>query len=189
MTWLAALLRAAAGRRAVTALAFVIALAWWGTSHAGDLPLPVTEQRGFIVVRAESGMETLAEEIADQAPEMLESISQDLPSLPRPEVVEIRLIKRSKDLARAAPAGRGAPHWAAGVAYPDQGVVVVAYRDQGEAFDVESVVAHELAHLALGAALKGRAPRWLNEGFAYLHSSDWSFERVRTLTGLSLIHI
>ena len=28
-------------------------------------------------------------------------------------------------------------------------------------------------------------PRWLNEGFAYLHSSDFSFERSRTLTGMA----
>jgi hypothetical protein len=150
-----------------------------------DISLPVVEQASGVVVRAEAGMEGLAKDIVQVAPEMLERIAEDLPSLPRPETVEIRLVKRSRDLGRAAPAGRGAPHWAAGVAYPDMGVVVVAYRQDGEAFDVESVVAHELAHLALGAALRGRAPRWLNEGFAYLHSSDWSFARMRTLTGMA----
>jgi hypothetical protein len=47
------------------------------------------------------------------------------------------------------------------------------------------VVTHELAHLALGAALGDRAPRWLHEGFAYLHSSDFSLDRTRTLTGMA----
>jgi len=39
--------------------------------------------------------------------------------------------------------------------------------------------------MALDAALGDRAPRWLHEGFAYLHSSDWSFARLRTLTGMA----
>ena len=51
--------------------------------------------------------------------------------------------------------------------------------------DVLGTVDHELAHMALDAALGGRAPRWLDEGFAYLHSSDWSFERLRTLIGMA----
>jgi hypothetical protein len=46
-------------------------------------------------------------------------------------------------------------------------------------------VRHELAHLALGVALGPRAPRWLHEGFAYLHSSDFSLDRTRTLTGMA----
>jgi hypothetical protein len=62
--------------------------------------------------------------------------------------------------------------------------VVVATKREASPIDVHNVVIHELAHLALGAALGGRAPRWLDEGFAYLHSSDWSFARVRTLTGM-----
>jgi hypothetical protein len=60
-------------------------------------------------------------------------------------------------------------------------VVVAAHRD-GRLIDVDNVVAHELAHIALGAALRGRAPRWLNEGLAYLHSSDFSMARARTLS-------
>jgi hypothetical protein len=44
---------------------------------------------------------------------------------------------------------------------------------------------HELAHLALGAALGQRAPRWLHEGFAYQHSPEYSRERVETLAGMA----
>ncbi len=65
------------------------------------------------------------------------------------------------------------------------GVVTVAHHKGGQINDVQSVLAHELAHLALGTALGERAPRWLNEGFAYLHSSDWSMARMQTLTGLA----
>jgi hypothetical protein len=71
------------------------------------------------------------------------------------------------------------------VAYPDLGIISIAYRNEEQINDVSSVLAHELAHLSLGAALGGRAPRWLDEGFAYIHSTDWSMGRMQTLTGLA----
>jgi hypothetical protein len=157
-----------------------------GEARAQQIPLPVAvSSGGGIVVRAEEGMRSLAESVARDARGTLEAIAADLADLPVPRQVEIRLVKRAEDLARAAPEGRGAPPWAIGVAYPDLGVVVVAYRRGPMPADVRSTVRHELAHLALGAALGARAPRWLHEGFAYLHSSDFSIDRTRTLTGMA----
>jgi hypothetical protein len=154
---------------------------------AGDarLPLPVSARSGGVQVRAEAGMERLAEQVAGRARATLAAIAEDLPRLPVPRRVEIRLVKRAEDLALAAPAGRSPPRWAIGVAYPGEGVVVVAFRRGPMPSDIDSVVTHELAHLALGAALGERAPRWLHEGFAYLHSSDFSIDRTRTLTGMA----
>ncbi|HEU5058005.1 MAG TPA: hypothetical protein VFU21_15850 [Kofleriaceae bacterium] len=155
-------------------------------ARAQQIPLPVAVSNGAgIVVRAEQGMQSLAESVARDARGTLDAIAADLADLPVPRQVEIRLVKRAEDLARAAPEGRGAPPWAIGVAYPDVGVVVVAYRRGPMPADVRSTVRHELAHLALGAALGARAPRWLHEGFAYLHSSDFSLDRTRTLTGMA----
>jgi hypothetical protein len=170
-------------RRAVIAVALLLWLG--GVAVAQELPLPVAVSRGGIMVRAEAGMDSLAEKVADSAASTLRDIAEDLRGLPVPSRVEVRLVKRAEDLARAAPEGRGAPPWAIGVAYPDLGVVVVAYRRGPMPSDVASTVRHELAHLALGAALGRRAPRWLHEGFAYLHSSDFSFDRTRTLTGMA----
>jgi hypothetical protein len=130
-------------------------------------------------------MRDLAQSVAKEAASALHDIGEDLRDLEIPRRIEIRLVKRAEDLARAAPPGRGAPPWAIGVAYPDVGVVVVAYRRGPMPADVRSTVRHELAHLALGAALGARAPRWLHEGFAYLHSSDFSIDRARTLTGMA----
>ncbi len=154
-------------------------------ARAQEIPLPVAIQRGDVMVRAEDGMRGLAESVAGEAASAMHDIGEDLRDLPVPRRIEIRLIKRAEDLARAAPPGRGAPPWAIGVAYPDVGVVVVAYRRGPMPADVRSTVRHELAHLALGAALGARAPRWLHEGFAYLHSSDFSIDRARTLTGMA----
>src|SRR5262249_55517805 len=80
---------------------------------------------------------------------------------------------------------RPAPPWAIGVAYPDVGVVSVATRRGPHVADPSSTLRHELAHLALGAALGDRAPHWLHEGFAYQHSGEWSWDRTETLAGMA----
>jgi hypothetical protein len=140
-----------------------------------------------VVVRAEAGLERQARRAAEQAPHDLRRIEADLAG-PHLDGVEIRLVKHMEDIAAAAPAGRGAPGWAVGTAYPDDGVVVVAHRGRnGELLDAERTLTHELAHLALDRYLgHGRVPRWLTEGFAYLHSSDVSTARYATLVGAAI---
>jgi hypothetical protein len=169
---------------AILAAAAVLLLVTGG-ARAQEIRLPVAVSRGSVMVRAEEGMDSLASRVAGEARGALAEIAADLPDQAVPRRVEIRLVKRAEDLSRAAPEGRGAPPWAIGVAYPDLGVVVIAYRRGPMPADVRSTVRHELAHLALGAALGARAPRWLHEGFAYLHSSDFSLDRTRTLTGMA----
>jgi hypothetical protein len=140
-----------------------------------------------VTVRAERGLETLAARLAEQAPRDLGRIAADLDGLPGLDGVEIRAVKRSEDLAAVAPPGRGAPPWAAGVAWPDTGAVAVAARGRdGRLLDPRRTLTHELAHMALARALGGRETRWLTEGFAYLHSSDISLERYATLVGATV---
>jgi hypothetical protein len=172
-------------RRLAAITAAALLLVGGGAARAQEMPLPIAVARGDVMVRAEAGMGRLAETTADEAGGALREIAEDLAGLAVPRQVEIRLVKRAEDLARAAPAGRGVPPWAIGVAYPDLGVVVAAYRRGPMPSDLRFTVRHELAHLALGAALGARAPRWLHEGFAYLHSSDFSLDRTRTLTGMA----
>jgi hypothetical protein len=171
--------------RLLAALLVVALLGAARPAAAQSLALPVVVHTEGAVVRAEAGMEAPAARTARRARAALAAIAADLPGLAVPRWVEIRLVKRSEDLAAAAPPGRSPPPWAIGVAYPEDGVVVVAYRRGPVPADLDSVVVHELAHLALGAALGRRAPRWLHEGFAYLHSSDFSLDRTRTLTGMA----
>lgn len=139
---------------------------------------------GEITVRAEAGLERIARRVAERAPRSLATIAQDLDGLPRPPRVEIRIVADAADLAAAAPADRGAPGWAAGVAYPDLGVVVLAVSGRSGRFDVDKTLDHELAHLALGAAVPS-APRWLHEGFAWQFASDLDWSRTETLAGMA----
>jgi len=149
------------------------------------LALPIVIERPALIVRAESGMQELATKVADKAPVFLSEIRSDLPDLDVPSRIEIRLVHKASSLPAVAPPGYGAPSWAAGVAYSEYGVVSIAHASGTEINDVLSVTSHELAHLALSSALHNQVPRWLNEGFAYLHSSDWSMARMEVLTGLA----
>lgn len=149
------------------------------------LTLPVQVSGDGFTVRAEAGMEEVAAGIAEQVPADLDAIYADLSGLPRPETIEIRLVKQAASLQAAAPEGSLVPEWAAGVAFPTRGIVIVAMRRDANDLAFRNTTTHELAHMALGAALRGHAPRWLDEGFAYLHSSDFSWARTRTLAGMA----
>jgi Peptidase MA superfamily len=62
-----------------------------------------------------------------------------------------------------------APHWGAGVAFPDQGIIVVpAYASsRGSPDQLEGVLRHEFAHIALQRYLGGvQVPHWFTEGYA-----------------------
>jgi hypothetical protein len=147
--------------------------------------LELAAREGRVTVFAEAGLEGTAADLAERAEAAMVRISDDLAGLPTPPAIEVRLVRDSRDLASVAPAGRGAPSWAVGVAYPDLGIISIAMRRDANFIEPISTLKHELAHLALGAALGERAPHWLHEGFAYQHSSEWSKERIETLAGMA----
>ncbi len=164
--------------------ALLLAMFGWMSSAAAT-PLVQAAHRGRITVYAEPGLEDTAQDLAEGAEAALVRISADLVDLPVPKAIEVRLVRDSSSLNAVAPAGRGAPQWAIGVAYPDLGILSVALRRGHNAVDAMSTLRHELGHIALGVALGNRAPRWLHEGFAYQHSGEWSWERTETLAGMA----
>lgn len=176
-------MRGAARLLALALVALALATAGGGTARA--VPLPVVIESDAVTVRAEAGMADLAGTLARGARGHLASIAEDLPDLPAPGAIEIRVVRDAAAMTSVAPADRVVPAWAAGVAFPDLGVVIVATRRHGRPLDVTETLHHELAHLALGAALGPAAPRWLHEGFAYQHSAEWTWERTETLAQLA----
>lgn len=164
---------------AIVALALVL-----GLGPAFAQYLPVTIDRGDLVVHAAPGLEDEARALADRAMKTLPRIEEDLPDLPRPPRIEIRLVRDTADLTAASPPDRGAPRWAAGVAFPDLGILVLALGRGGQPHDVGKTLDHELAHLLLGAAVPD-APRWLHEGFAMQHAPEMDFQRFETLAGMA----
>jgi hypothetical protein len=139
-----------------------------------------------VTVTPAPGLEAQVASFQREAERDLAQIESDLDAdLPRVDQVEVRLVKHADEIADAAPPNRGAPSWAIGTAYPQEGVVVVALRGRdGTVLDAKRTLAHELAHMVIERALgPGHTPRWLSEGFAYLHSSDSSIARATTLFG------
>jgi hypothetical protein len=166
-------------------IAIAVSIVTWSRPAAAAPVLRHAAQVGRVTVLAEPGLEDIASELAASAEQTLDRIAADLIDLPVPRAIEVRVVRDARDLAAVAPAGRGAPAWAIGVAYPDLGVIGVALRRGAVIADPQSTMRHELAHIALGAALGPRAPRWLHEGFAYQHSGEWSWQRTETLAGMA----
>ena len=163
----------------------VAALAAAAPAHAAPLeaiPAPIGAR---VTVACDPGLEATARELQGGAEAALADIALDLPDLPQPPEIHVQLVRDANELPEVAPAGRGAPTWAVGVAYPDLGVVTVSTRRGGQLVDPLTTLRHELAHVALGAALGERAPHWLQEGFAAQHSAEWSWDRTEMLAGMA----
>jgi hypothetical protein len=185
MTW---------GKSLTVVFALLFCLAHSSAAQDRIMPAPGFESAPTLhpdialTVTAAPGLERLKAEVERMAPEAFEKILADLPGLPVPTIVDVRLVHQVKDMHEMTPDHHVPPAWADGVAYPDRGVIVVATYRGGQPIDVQNTVRHELAHLALNAALKRRVPRWLDEGFAFLHSEDWNLSRIETLTGMAWTH-
>lgn len=91
-----------------------------------------------------------------------------------PERLEVRVARDDEALAELAPAGMAPKPGASGAAYPELGLVVVALATTSPAVSVDAaeVLGHEIAHVALHEATRGRRlPGWFAEGFA-AHAAD-----------------
>jgi hypothetical protein len=161
-------------------------LVW--SAIAGAVPLQHLPSQGRIETSYEPGLESTAQQLQGEAEGALTEIAHDLVDLPRPRTIHLQVVRDASSLAAVAPQGRGAPAYAIGVAYPDLGVLSIATRKGGQIVDPTSTLRHELAHIALGAAIGDRTPHWLHEGFAYQHSTDLSFDRMETLAGMAWFH-
>lgn len=98
--------------------------------------------------------------------------------------VRVMVARTPGEMATLAPPNAPYPDYAAGVAYPEIGLVLLTVKPvhPNSAQDLNEVFRHELAHVALEDAVGGRAvPRWFNEGFAVLASGETSFMRMQTL--------
>lgn len=95
--------------------------------------------------------------------------------------IEIRMAYGREEFFGLQPRGARGPGWAAGLAYPAHGLIVVDAQASGRGGDVRAVLRHELAHVALGRLVKGPMPRWFTEGFAILYAGEWSLSRSTTL--------
>ena len=89
-----------------------------------------------------------------------------------------------RDLACLAALGLSDPgaDWVAGLAVLGERTIALRVERSGASIPaVAAVLRHELAHVALHVASAGRAPRWLQEGYAQLESGTFASSRVPTV--------
>ncbi|HMI91750.1 MAG TPA: hypothetical protein VK509_10330 [Polyangiales bacterium] len=101
-----------------------------------------------------------------------------------PPDIDIRIGVNPEHMQQIAPAGYRLPAYATGVAFPDEGLVLLSMAEPQQWMrpNLGQVLAHELAHVALHRAVGGNSvPRWLTEGFAIHEADERSLARVRTL--------
>jgi hypothetical protein len=104
----------------------------------------------------------------------------------QPVLSEVRVVvaRTPGEMAMLAPPNAPYPDYAAGVAYPEIGLVLLTIKPvhPNSQQDLGEVFRHELAHVALEDAVSGRPiPRWFNEGFAVVASGETAFPRMGTL--------
>jgi hypothetical protein len=98
--------------------------------------------------------------------------------------VRVAVARTPGEMTTLAPPNAPYPDYAAGVAYPEIGLVLLTIKPvhPNSQHDLNEVFRHELAHVALEDAVGGRAiPRWFNEGFAVMASGETSYVRLQTL--------
>ena len=87
----------------------------------------------------------------------------------------LRLIVASDSQDFAALTRGRLPSWGAGAAFPGGHTIVL----RADAGDVTGTLRHELAHLALHQAVRGRVPLWFDEGYATVAAGQWDlFDRL-----------
>jgi hypothetical protein len=84
----------------------------------------------------------------------------------------------TSDLSEGVPERLSHPEpWVAGTADPSgRRIALRTGPGLGGPRGLKSVLRHEVAHIALGAATGGNYPRWLTEGYAQYASGEWSWE-------------
>ena len=94
----------------------------------------------------------------------------EYPGLGRRTAGAIRLIvvPDARQLGRLS---RGeAPSWGVGIALPEAHTILL----RADGGDPIQTLRHELAHLVLHAAVRGRLPLWFDEGYAAYAAGEWS---------------
>jgi hypothetical protein len=134
-----------------------------------------------------------AADLAEKAPKLVVRTARTLglPVPSRMEVVVAGAVPRTTAERRALGVGR-VPPWAAGIAQPAHGRIVLFTARMAEYphDDLPGVFAHEVAHLLVGAQLpRGvHLPRWYSEGLAMLAERAVSLEDALQLARLAWVH-
>lgn len=135
---------------------------------------------GRVTLRYDPNLADEARELADYIPEAWSEIEKALAG-DLDDRLTINFVAHAGRIAE----GTGMPRWAAGVAHSESGEIVIAkHAPDGSLTDLDSLLRHELAHVALHRATAGEElPRWFHEGVAESFGNEIDLLRSQTLAG------
>jgi hypothetical protein len=135
---------------------------------------------GRVTLHFDPALEAEALQLAAYIPawwsEMEKALAGDLE-----DSLSISYVAHSGRIAEAT----GMPRWAAGVAHSESGEIVIAqHAPDGSLTDIDSLLRHEMAHVALYRATGGQPlPHWFHEGVAESFGNEIDLMRSQTLAG------
>ncbi len=141
----------------------------------------VAERDGISVEYVESDARA-AQRILEVAVERAPGLARDLGVA---AVSPVKVYLAPSDEVFAELTRYGVPDWGVGCAFPDRGVVVLrSPLTVPRPLQMEDVVVHEIAHVAVGRMLQGvRVPRWFHEGVALTLAGEWRLPRSDAMVG------
>ncbi|MCB2192203.1 MAG: hypothetical protein KQI62_11595 [Deltaproteobacteria bacterium] len=153
------------------ALALCLLLVWAGAAAAGSLELSV-----------QAPSPELAAHIRQVTTETAPKLEAWTGASPGKVLIQVMPTREWFEKRMAQLHG---PRWAAGLALPGRGLIVLrSPRQLGDPEQFRHLLVHELLHLYLAAGLKGRrAPLWLEEGLAMRVSGEGGLGRTASMAG------
>jgi hypothetical protein len=149
-------------------------------------PLPsayVTRELGWLELSYPRGAEERVASLLHDADAFKADLAAAL-GQPVLEHVTVRVAPTVADMAKLAPVEAPPPAYASGVAYHGLHFMLLSMLQPrgADAVDLDEVFRHELAHVALEDAVRGKhVPVWFNEGLAISLSGEPAWARRGTL--------
>ena len=152
--------------------------------HAEELPVGyVTQQDNDVRWTYPSAAEDEVRSLRAIQAQTWRRIVTELGTSVSPDL-DIRVARNPEQMRALVGANTPLPGYADGIAFPESGLVLLTLTDPDTFLrpDLQTVLTHELSHVALYRAARGTAvPRWFSEGLAMQQSQESSLSRVRTL--------
>ncbi len=136
---------------------------------------------GRAVLHYEPHLEAEARELARELPQWWSEVESSM-ATDLDDTMDIWFLDHAGRISEAT----GMPRWVAGVAHSSSGEIMIArHGPDGSPSNLEILLKHELAHVALYRATGGaKVPRWFHEGMAETFEGGISLTSSQTLAGM-----
>ena len=131
----------------------------------------------YFTIEPQDGLEAMAKELARRADRIHRTVAAQLGTLDtQAPLIHVKLLRGQDALAQELN-GASIAEWAAGVAFPKRGLILLRIDAQTQ-IDHLDVFQHEVSHIALSRAVRhAHLPHWFVEGVAVHQAGERLVER------------